>query len=140
MKHASVILNWLVLGGIVTITYFDVPTQIKPAIPDPNEQFSGVVKWVSDGDTFLVDGHDWPVRVWGIEAPERDTDAGVTSRAYLTDKIKGQVVRCDKVVVDQYRRSVARCYLGDTDIGAMMIAAGQAQEYCSFSDGAYGTC
>ncbi|WP_229802187.1 thermonuclease family protein [Paramylibacter ulvae] len=133
-------MNWLVFGGIGLITYLGAPTRIEPAKPAPNATFSGVVKWVTDGDTFLVDGHDWPVRVWGIDAPERDTDAGVTSRAYLTDMIKGQVVRCDKVVVDQYKRTVARCYQGDNDIGAMMIATRQAQEYCSFSNGAYGTC
>lgn len=132
MKHASSILSLLILVGVAYISW---------ATPERDvEAFSGRVTWVSDGDTFKVSGHNWPIRVWGLDAPERDTSKGEASRAFVTDLVKGKTVTCEKVVIDKYKRTVAKCFLGEDDIASMVLDAGFAQEYCSFTRGYYGHC
>lgn len=132
MKHASSFLSLLILVGVAWISWMT---------PEPvRDVFSGRVTWVSDGDTFKVAGHSWPVRVWGLDAPERDTDAGVASRAFVTELVKGKTVSCEKVVIDKYKRTVAKCFLGEEDIASLVLEAGFANEYCSFTRGYYGHC
>ena len=104
------------------------------------DQFFGVVDWVSDGDTFQIEGYPWPIRLWGVDAPERETLAGIRARAFVTDLILGEVLACEKVVVDKYRRTVARCSLGDDDLSLVILAAGHGVEMCGFTRGALGGC
>lgn len=132
MKHASSILSLLILVGVAYISWATPKRDV--------EAFSGRVIWVSDGDTFKVSGHNWPIRVWGLDAPERDTSKGEASRAFVTDLVKGKTVTCEKVVIDKYKRTVAKCFLGEDDIASMVLDAGFAQEYCSFTRGYYGHC
>ena len=132
MKLASFLTNAVLLVGVVAIVYYAPDTS--------DDRFEGRVKWVTDGDTFLVEGHDYPIRLWGIDAPERDTIDGVASGAFLRGRIMGKTVSCEVHVVDKYRRSVATCDLGDEDIALMMLLADQAVEYCSFTRNEYGFC
>ena len=131
MNVLSFLLNFPI---ILIITAFIAPTVIE------NESFSGRVTWVSDGDTFKMSEHRWAIRIWGIDAPERDTPTGQTARTFVTKLIKGKTLRCETVVVDKYKRTVATCYLGGKDIAPMILDAGHAVEYCSFSNGYYGYC
>jgi endonuclease YncB( thermonuclease family) len=134
MRYLSSFFSITLLVGLASLLYFAHEN------PKPNPSFSGNVTWVSDGDTFKVAGHKWPVRVWGIDAPERDTPEGQTARDYLTKWIKGKPVTCETVVVDKYRRTVAKCFLGEIDIARRMLKIGQAKEFCSFTRGVYGYC
>ena len=132
MKHLSSLLTLLAFLGFIYVIY------ITPE--DPDDTFTGRVTWVSDGDTFKMTGHDWPIRVWGIDAPERDNAGGQASRDYVTRLIKGKTVSCEKIVVDRYKRIVATCFLGGKDIAETILSNGHATEYCSFSRGHYGRC
>ena len=131
MNVLSFLLN---LPIVLIITVFVAPTVIE------TETFAGRVTWVSDGDTFKLSEHRWAVRIWGIDAPERDTQAGQDARTFVTQLIKGKPLRCDFVVVDKYKRTVATCYLNNRDIAPIILEAGHAVEYCSFSRGYYGYC
>jgi endonuclease YncB( thermonuclease family) len=114
---------------------------IVAKMPDePRDKFTGRVTWVSDGDTFKMFGHEWPIRVWGIDAPERDNAAGKASRSFVTRLINGKMLTCEKVVVDKYRRTVARCWYKGKDIAQTILENGHAIEYCSFSGGYYSRC
>ncbi|WGI22186.1 thermonuclease family protein [Amylibacter sp. IMCC11727] len=130
----NVLSFFLNLPIILIITAFIAPTVIE------NQTFSGRVTWVSDGDTFKMSEHRWAIRIWGIDAAERDTPKGKAARAFVTNLIKGKRLNCDLVVVDKYKRTVATCYLGGKDIAPMILDAGHAEEYCSFSNGYYGYC
>ena len=132
MKHLSSFLTLLAFVGFIYIIY------ITP--DDPKDTFTGRVTWVSDGDTFKVQGHQWPIRIWGIDAPERYNAGGQASSDYVTRLIKGKTVTCEKIVVDKYKRTVATCFLGDSDIAETILSNGHAKEYCSFSRGYYGRC
>lgn len=96
---------------------------------------------VVDGDTFKLSGQSQSIRVWGLDAPERNKAGGSAATAALNALISGQTLRCGVVDIDRYQRLVGQCFLPDgRDITAAMIMTGTATEYCRYSKGYYGTC
>lgn len=96
---------------------------------------------VVDGDTFKLQGQTRSIRIWGLDAPERDMADGPAATAALRQLISGETVRCLIHDIDRYRRFVGQCFLPDgRDIAAEMIATGRSSEYCRYSKGYYGTC
>jgi micrococcal nuclease len=96
---------------------------------------------VVDGDTFKLSGQSQSIRVWGLDAPERNKAGGSAATAALNALILGQTLSCVVVDIDRYQRLVGQCFLPDgRDITAAMIMTGTATEYCRYSKGYYGTC
>ena len=96
---------------------------------------------VVDGDTFKLSGQSQSIRVWGLDAPERNKAGGSAATAALNALISGQTLSCAVVDIDRYQRLVGQCFLPDgRDITAAMIMTGTATEYCRYSKGYYGTC
>ena len=96
--------------------------------------------WIS-GHVFVVDGDsidvlDRRVELFGIDAPEVrqtciDADGaeyrcGETAANTLTDIIGDLPVRCEPKQRDEHGRAIARCFLGDHDLAAVMVANGHA--------------
>ena len=87
---------------------------------------------IVDGDT--LDIHDDRIRLWGIDAPEsaqlcRSRDrkpyrCGALAANALDAFTRGKAVRCTPVDGDRYGRIVARCALGKTDLGQMLVSRG----------------
>ena len=99
-----------------------------------------IVEYVVDGDTFVASGAEAKninIRIWGIDTPEKHEPFYKAARNYLDDLIKDQVLECNLIDIDRYERSVMRCYLGDDDIGAIMVSKGLAVDYERFSKGYY---
>lgn len=103
---------------------------------------------VIDGDTIAVEGADFHVRLYGIDAPEgrqvcRDADgAGYLcgSRAALAlDDILGRNARvsCRVKHRDRYRRYVAICRSGGRSVNHALVLAGWALDYPRYSRGIY---
>jgi endonuclease YncB( thermonuclease family) len=100
---------------------------------------------VVDGDT--LDIHDDRIRLWGIDAPEsaqlcrgRDRKpyrCGALAANTLDAFTRGKAVRCTPVDDDRYGRIVARCALGRTDLGQMLVSRGLAIEEPQYSHGRY---
>ena len=103
--------------------------------------------WIS-GHALVVDGDSLEIlnqriRIFGIDAPEgqqtcKDADGadyrcGNTSAGALTDLVGKQPVKCEPIERDQYGRVVARCFLGDEDIGEWMVLNGHALAYREFT-------
>jgi micrococcal nuclease len=102
---------------------------------------SGAVRYVTDGDTFSLRGVERPIRVWGLDAPERNERGASAATSTLRRLVAGQSLTCRVRDIDRYGRIVGQCFLADgRDVAAQMIAAGVAREYCYFSGGYYGTC
>lgn len=115
------------------------------AIPAPlaaqTHTFSGTVNRAIDGDTFRMSGLDPAIRVWGLDAPERDEAGGAAATRAIRGLISGQTLTCRIRDVDRYARIVGQCFLPDgRDITAEMIRLRVATEYCYFSKNHYGTC
>ena len=96
---------------------------------------------ITDGDTFSLRGTSRRIRVWGLDAPERDEAGGSAATETLRGLISGQTLVCEVRDMDRYGRIVGQCFLSDgRDITAEMIRFGVATEYCRYSGGYYGTC
>jgi endonuclease YncB( thermonuclease family) len=104
------------------------------------QSLTGTVS-VIDGDTLEMHGER--IRLEGMDAPESGqscrTEAGDVWRCgqaaalALDELIARQTVYCDARDVDRYGRHIATCYLGNTDLGATLVASGLAVAYRKYS-------
>ncbi|MBL8551000.1 MAG: hypothetical protein JNJ73_13520 [Hyphomonadaceae bacterium] len=97
-------------------------------------EFSGVVRYVGDGDSLCVgtssDPADWiEVRLADFDAPELHADGGAAARTALERLAMGQNARCvatrgrnGRVV--SYDRVIATCRIGGRRIGDALRSAG----------------
>jgi len=95
---------------------------------------------VVDGDTLEVAGER--IRLFGIDAPERDQDCGLPGERWhcgiwageeLTRLIGGRNVTCTGIENDRYGRLVARCRAGQGDLAEAMVLGGAALAYRQYS-------
>ena len=88
--------------------------------------------YVKDGDSFVLNGEE--IRLWGVDAMEltqfcqkagRDYLCGQLAKAHLQKLIGHHDLRCKKMpAAKKETRTVARCFIGDLDIGREMVLAG----------------
>jgi len=93
-------------------------------------EFLFAVCFAIDGDTLRCKAADdtWHrIRIAGINSPESRDPGGFAATTTMSSLIRGRQVRCEWRRERSYRRKVARCYVGKTDLGAAMIARGRAQ-------------
>ncbi len=98
----------------------------------PTFDFTGRVVRVADGDTVSVldgRGDQHKIRLFGIDSPERDQPHGTRAGKALADKVDGKQVGVVVVEKDDYGRTVGTIYLGDTNINAAQVDAGNAWWY-----------
>jgi len=95
---------------------------------------------VVDGDTIHLDGHK--IRFTGIDAPElKQTciyeeiiyQCGVIAKKILIDKIGDNKVECISEGKDQYRRTLAECFVKDQSLSSYLVKSGYAFSYRKYS-------
>jgi endonuclease YncB( thermonuclease family) len=99
-------------------------------------QSLGRVVTVHDGDSLTLEGASGArseVRLFGIDAPEHHQPWGEQSRAALRELVSGKQVRLEIQDTDQYRRTVARMWLGELDVNAELVRRGDAWVYRKFA-------
>jgi endonuclease YncB( thermonuclease family) len=112
--------------------------QSRHEILHASDTIQSRVRYVVDGDSLYLENHEPQIRLWGVDAPERNESGYDRARNTLTGLALSQSVRCDIVDTDKYQRSVARCFLADgQEINRMMIDSGAAKEYLRFTQGYY---
>lgn len=131
---------WLVIFAVLAVVahYMQSPRRA------PGEPVTGRAH-VIDGDSLEIAGVR--IHLHGIDAPERDQDCrdaggrtyscGRAATRALIDVIGGRSVTCTPVQVDQYNRDVAKCTVGDLDLGEAMVRGGHALDYARHSRGRY---
>ncbi|WP_170339663.1 thermonuclease family protein [Ruegeria arenilitoris] len=91
---------------------------------------------VVDGDTIDVGGAR--IRLHGIDAPEKGQNCrkngqlyscGQKAASFLRQQTANFEVVCYPLKLDRYGRIVARCAIGEADVGATMVANGWALAY-----------
>lgn len=96
----------------------------------PARTFQGFVTHVTDGDSIWVraEGGGAPreVRLQGIDAPEICQAWGREARDALASVALHRTVIVSTRARDRYERIVARVRVGPADLGAWMVARGQA--------------
>ncbi|KQN00168.1 nuclease [Sphingomonas sp. Leaf230] len=114
----------------------DAQRWTPPSRPLPIEQTTGVPTSIYDGDTFRFG--KMRVRIWGIDAPEKDTRFGPGARAQLVQLVAGRPVQCRGTGQRNYDRIVAQCWNWQgVEIAAAMVRTGWAVDWARFSQGRY---
>lgn len=90
---------------------------------------------VQDGDTIYVQHQ--AIRLSGVDAEELSEPHGPRAKYALRDIIAGANVTCIFTGDRSYSRSVARCYIGDSEINRSMVASGWALDCPKYSGGRY---
>lgn len=105
----------------------------------PQADYQGRVARVVDGDTFYLEGLETRIRLWGVDAPERDEEGFNEATDMLALLAGEEALSCEHVEIDPYDRIVARCYFeSGADLSEAMIDSGTATEYLRFTKGYYG--
>ena len=111
------------------------------------EEIIGISK-VIDGDTVHI--NNFKIRLEGIDAPEmrqkckkeflkisstigfifyKDYNCGEVSKKKLKDKIKESEIKCISSSKDRYKRHIATCFKGQTNLNQWMVRNGYAIAY-----------
>lgn len=107
-----------------------------PSSPLPIAATTGVPTSIHDGDTFRLGA--LRVRVWGIDAPELETQFGPAARAQLVQLVADRRVTCRDTGKRNHDRIVAQCWNWQgIDLAAAMARTGWAVNWSTFSHGRY---
>ncbi len=108
-----------------------VATAPQPQAGDPGPVLVGTVLHVTDGDTIKVQLSSGPisVRLYSIDAPEKDQPWGPEAGAALASRLAHQRVALEVQTQDRYERLVATVFLGDENVNAWMVSEGNAWAY-----------
>ena len=95
---------------------------------------------IVDGDTIHINKIKY--RLHGIDAPEmkqlckvreKNYQCGVKSKEFLVSLIGNQSVKCNQKDIDRYKRIVAECFVGQTNLNKELVKNGWALAYRDFS-------
>jgi len=95
---------------------------------------------ITDGDTIKINGEK--IRFSGIDTPElkqncikegQSNPCGITAKQILIDKIGNNKVICISEGKDQYKRTLAECYVNDESLSSYLVKRGYAFAYRRYS-------
>ena len=95
---------------------------------------------VVDGDTIHINKIKY--RFHGIDAPEikqlckinkTNYKCGVKSKEFLVSLIGNKSVKCNHKDIDRYKRIVAECFVGQTNLNKELVRNGWALAYRDYS-------
>ena len=95
---------------------------------------------VIDGDTIHLNGEK--IRFTGIDTPElkqtcnkdnKIIPCGIEARKLLIDKISDNIVTCKREGKDQYKRTLAECFVKDLSLSSFLVREGYAFAYRKYS-------
>lgn len=125
MRFLDLLLAALVLLGLAVVTQIATRQDLREG-----------VAFAVDGDTLDLAGQH--VRIAGIDAPElrqecvrdrRPWACGEAARRALDEAVRRGPVTCASAYRDKYDRPLARCSVGGTDLGELMVREGFAVAY-----------
>ena len=96
---------------------------------------------VVDGDTIHLDGEK--IRFTGIDTPEltqtcikdeAKDNCGIKAKQILIDKIGNYTVKCISEGKDQYKRTLAECFVNNDSLSSYLVRSGYAFAYRRYSD------
>lgn len=94
-----------------------------------------VFERIVDGDTFIASGQR--IRLWGVDAPEKDEPHSYTATLYLETLLEYGVLKCKFISEDRYQRSVMQCYVDGKDVASDLVKFGLARDDYRYSKGYY---
>ncbi|MBA9076230.1 thermonuclease family protein [Rufibacter quisquiliarum] len=104
--------------------------------PEPQTGNGYKVIAIKDGDTIelLKDGKPLRVRLYGVDAPEKNQDFGTKSRMYTSEMAFGKYVQLVEHNLDRYGRTVGEIILPDgRNLNEELVRNGFAWHYVAYS-------
>ncbi len=94
-------------------------------------EYQGKVVGVTDGDTMtlLAGQKEIKIRLSQIDTPESGQPYSSRAKQILSELVFGKEVLAKVENIDRYGRTVARVYVGDTDVNAELVRRGAAWVY-----------
>ena len=95
---------------------------------------------VVDGDTIYLNGEK--IRFTGIDTPELKQTCtkqgiknycGISAKKILIDKIGNKTVECISEGKDQYKRTLAECFINNESLSRHLVRSGYAFAYRKYS-------
>ena len=95
---------------------------------------------ITDGDTIRINGEK--IRFSGIDTPELKQTClkqeikvlcGITAKQILIDKIGDNKVVCIREGKDQYKRTLAECFVNNESLSSYLVKSGYAFAYRKYS-------
>lgn len=95
---------------------------------------------IVDGDTIHINKIKY--RLHGIDAPEmkqsckmkeKNYKCGVKAKKFLVFLIGNQSVKCHHMDIDRYKRIIAECFVGKTNLNKELVRNGWALAYREYS-------
>ena len=115
--------------SVSLVVFFFTYTDIK----------SQVIK-ITDGDTIKINGEK--IRFSGIDTPELKqmcikngvkNPCGIKAKEILTDKISNKKVSCVRDGKDQFKRTLAECFVNNESLSRYLVRSGYAFAYRKYS-------
>jgi len=78
------------------------------------------VEKIIDGDTIETSVRQRPVRIEGIDTPEKGQPGYLEAKQALGELLKGEKVTVTPVATDEYGRTVAKVKLGNALVSNLM--------------------
>jgi endonuclease YncB( thermonuclease family) len=102
-----------------------------PAAAQDLPRLQGTVTRVLDGDTIDVElaSGSVNVRLYGIDAPEKNQPGGAEAKLTLAKLVDGKTVLLEPFKQDRYDRMLATVYIGERNINLEMVTLGYAWAY-----------
>ena len=119
----------ILLTSISLLVFFFTYTDIK----------SQDIK-ITDGDTIKINGEK--IRFSGIDTPELkqtcikegvNNSCGLKAKQILIDKISDKNIICTKEGKDQYKRTLAECFVNNESLSSYLVRSGYAFAYRRYS-------
>ena len=95
---------------------------------------------ITDGDTIRINGEK--IRFSGIDTPELSqtclkqgikAPCGITAKQILIDKIADNKIVCIREGKDQYKRTLAECFVNNESLSSYLVRSGYAFAYRKYS-------
>ncbi len=125
------------MKNLFTVIFLSIFTLVGCLPSDRSNSDSYKVERVIDGDTFIA--NDTRIRLWGIDAPEKNEPIADKSTSRLKSLLSQGNVTCVFKHKDRYERDVMQCFAGDIDVASDMVKLGLATDYKRYSKGYYET-
>lgn len=130
----------LLTYGLLAAFVASCSGQIEAETPQSARETIAGVASVVDGDTIEIHGER--IRLSGYDTPERGARCGninVYQKAALelSDFIGTRTVTCTVTDTDRWKRMVATCSVGGTDLGDYIVRQGWGRDWPQYSKGRY---
>ena len=116
---------------------FFITTILFLFVPIANSNvLKGLVEYVTDGDTINVKSEDkvYVIRLYGIDAPEKNQPYGNKITTFLKDKLESKQVTINFSSKDRYGRIIGKVYYDGIYINELLIKIGGAWHYKQYSN------